>query len=250
MRGQLSTCQFENRTIQIYTPPSYLDDESARFPAVIVQDGRYLFEGSIEALEADFARGVTQEVVFVGIEPIRRDVEYTPWEAEPLQEGECLGGEGDKYLSFVTEQVMPYVRERYRVTEDPSQIGIAGGSFGGLISFYAAFRKPDHFGRFILMSASLWYPNMLTFVENNAFAKNDIRLYMYVGEREGVGRANLLGDMVPHTRKVYEMLKPKMPGGSGQVLLEMDPEGVHTHSYFNRYFPHGMRFVYPGPNAD
>lgn len=248
MRGNLVTCQFENRNIHIYTPPTYSADASALYPAVIVQDGSYLFVDSMQELEADFARGATQEVIFVGIEPVERTREYTPWEAAPLMKGESFDGEGDAYLSFVTEKVLPFVRGRYRITEDASQTGITGGSLGALISLYAAFRKPEYFGRFALMSASLWFENFVEFVENNSFAQDEIRLYMYVGEQEGVGRANLQQHMVPNTKKVYAILKDKVPGGPDHIMLETDREGVHAHSYFNRYFPHAMRFVYSGPN--
>lgn len=247
MRGNLETWQFENRNIHVYTPPTYSDDASALFPVVFVQDGSYLFADSMEELEADFARGATQEVIFVGIEPVERTREYTPWEAAPLMKGEHFGGEGDAYLSFVTEKVKPFIRERYRIADDASQTGITGGSLGALISLYAAFRKPEHFGRFALMSASLWFENIVEFVENNSFAQDKIRLYLYVGEQEGVGRANLQQYMVPHTKKVYAILKDKVPGGADHLVLETDPEGVHDHRFFNRYFPHAMRFVYPGP---
>ncbi|RAV02676.1 alpha/beta hydrolase [Paenibacillus sp. YN15] len=246
MRGSLVTKWFEDRNLYIYTPPSYAEDESVYYPAVYVQDGSYLFADSMEELEADFARGVTQEVVFVGIEPVERTREYTPWKATPLQPNENLAGEGDAYLTFVTENVMPYVKEQYRILEDASRAGIAGGSFGALISLYAAYRKPAHFGRFALMSASLWYEQMMEFVESSSFAQEEIRLYMYVGEQEGVKMANLLKHMVPNTKKAYALLKDKVPGGAGSIMLETDPDGVHSHHYFNRYFPHAMKFLYPG----
>ncbi|SFS56062.1 hypothetical protein [Paenibacillus sp. 453mf] len=95
-RGNLSTDKLENRSIHIYTPPTYHKDNSVAFPAVIVQDGDYLFTGSMEELEVDFASGTTQEVLFIGIEPNRRDCEYTPWEAEL----EVFGGEGETYLEL------------------------------------------------------------------------------------------------------------------------------------------------------
>jgi predicted alpha/beta superfamily hydrolase len=245
MRGTLVTRQLEDRNIHIYTPPRYAEGDSVYFPAVFVQDGSYLFAGAIEELEADFARGVTQEVIFVGIEPVERTREYTPWQAEPLQPNEHLARQGDAYLTFVTERVMPFVRVQYRITEDASQTGIAGGSFGALISLYAAYRKPEHFGRFALMSASLWYENMLEFVESSSFAQNELRLYMYVGEQEGVRMTNLLRNMVPNTRKAYALLRDKVPGGPDSILFETDPDGIHDHHYFNRYFPHAMRFLYP-----
>ncbi|CAG7641347.1 putative protein YbbA [Paenibacillus solanacearum] len=249
MKGTIDTLSFENRTVHVYTPPSYSENTSAQYPSVIVQDGTYLFADSMTALEEDFASGVTQEVIFVGIEPIERNHEYTPWKAPELRSDGFFNGEGDTYLAFVTEKVLPFVREKYRIISDPAQTGITGGSLGALISLYAAFQKPAFFGRFALMSASLWYEKFVEFVESRSFAQDEIRMYMYVGEQEGVGRATLQQYMVPNNKKTYEILKGKIPGGSGKLKFETDLQGVHDHSYFNQYFPNAMRFIYPGPKA-
>jgi predicted alpha/beta superfamily hydrolase len=129
-------------------------------------------------LEEDFAIGVTQIVIFIGIEPIERNHEYTPWKAPELQDNGFFNGEGDSYLKFVTEKVIPFVRERYRIIADPEQTGITGGSLGALISL-----------------------KFLEFVESRTFEQDNIRMYMYVCEQEGVGRAALQKDMVPNNKK-------------------------------------------------
>ncbi|KIV57362.1 hypothetical protein AM501_05435 [Aneurinibacillus migulanus] len=246
MQGKVDTLSFQGRNIYVYTPPSYEREGEVSFPAIYVQDGNYLFMDSIETLEEDFVQGVTQEVIFVGIEPIERNREYTPWKAEPLVKQNYLGGEGDEYLAFITEKVMPFVQSHYRIIRDYAQTGIGGGSFGALISLYAAFQKPGFFGRFALMSTSLWYENFVSFVEKNKLSQENIRIYMYVGEQEGVGRTNLQQYMVPNTKKTYERLKEKVFGGAKDVLLETDPNGVHNHAFFIQYFPHAVQFLYPG----
>ncbi|OAS16429.1 alpha/beta hydrolase-fold protein [Paenibacillus oryzisoli] len=119
LQGTLDKLEFANRTIYVYTPPSYSKDESRRFPSIIVQDGNYLFVDSMNELEADFASGVTEEVIFIGIEPEDRNREYTPWRADNLMnDGGFYEGEADVYLNMVTEEIIPYVRAHYRITED------------------------------------------------------------------------------------------------------------------------------------
>jgi predicted alpha/beta superfamily hydrolase len=143
LQGNLDTLEYANRTIYVYMPPSYKMDDARRFPSVIVQDGSYLFVDSMNELEADFASGVTEEVIFIGIEPQERNREYTSWRAENLvNDGGFFDGEGDVYLKMVTEEIIPYVRARYRILEDAAHTGITGASFGGLISLYAALQEP------------------------------------------------------------------------------------------------------------
>ena len=248
MRGNVETLQFEGREIHVYTPPSY-DNSKDLFPVVYVQDGSYLFVDSIEELERDFAAGHTREIVFVGIEPVDRYREYTPWHAERVYPEIEFVGEGDRYLAFVTEKVVPYVKERYRLVDDPAQTGMAGGSLGALISLFAALKKPEFIGRIGLMSASFWYEKVMEFIEDNEFSQEELRIYMYVGEQEAVGRGNIQERMVPNTREAYRILKGKPPVGADRILFETDPEGVHEHRYFNQYFPNAMRFIYPGATA-
>ncbi|MBB3114664.1 putative alpha/beta superfamily hydrolase [Paenibacillus phyllosphaerae] len=247
MRGSIETISFEGRDTHVYLPPSYNGQTS--FPAVYVQDGSYLFADSLKELEDDFAQGLTQEVLFVGIEPEDRCREYTPWYAEGLLPDEQFSGEGDRYLDFVTEKVIPFIQTRYNVLDDPRQRGITGGSLGALISLFAAYRKPAYFSRIALMSASLWYENMLAYIEANPFAQDELLLYMYVGELEAKGRGNIMERMVPNTREAHRLLKDKMPGGERHIRFETDPEGVHEHRNFNQYFPNAMRFIYPGANS-
>jgi hypothetical protein len=44
-------------------------------------------------------------------------------------------------------------------------------------------------------------------------------------------------------------LKEKNPGGSSNLKFEIDMQRVHDHSYFNKYFPNAMRFIYTSPRA-
>lgn len=55
--------------------------------------------------------------------------------------------------------------------------------------------------------------------------------------------------MVPKNRKTFEILQSKVPGEASTICLETDPEGVHEDYYSNQYFPHGLRFLYPGSEA-
>lgn len=243
MMGKIETLRFEDRAIHVYTPPSY--ETGGQYPAVYIQDGSYLFHDCIERLEDDFLNGVTQETVFVGIEPNDRYTEYTPWPAPYLRPTEPFVGGGDQYLEFLAESVMPFIQSRYRVTADPAQTGMAGGSLGALISLVGALKKPDHIRKIALMSASFWYPEALAFLERSEFRQERVRVYMYVGELEAKGRGNIQEQMVPNTRIAYAMLQRKLPGGNRDVKFETDPEGVHTHDYFASYFPNAMRFLYP-----
>lgn len=60
----------------------------------------------------------------------------------------------ENYGSFLLEEVLPLVEARHRVSADPSQRGICGGSSGGNAAVTAAWCRPDGIGRVIAFNAS------------------------------------------------------------------------------------------------
>ena len=63
----------------------------------------------------------------------------------------------DKFVEFLADELMPWVRENYNVSTDPAKNVIAGSSFGGLASSFFAFRHPELIGNVISQSGSYWW---------------------------------------------------------------------------------------------
>jgi enterochelin esterase family protein len=64
-----------------------------------------------------------------------------------------------KYVGYIIKELLPWVRENFNITTNPSQSVVAGGSYGGIGSTYLAFKHPDIFGNVVSMSgAFFWYP--------------------------------------------------------------------------------------------
>ncbi len=232
------------REIAVYLPSSYAAGE-AKYPVVYVQDGSYLFESSIEELEWKIERGELRELIFIGIGPVNRTDEYTPWFAPALSDKFAdFGGRGAEYLSFVTGELKPWIDARYRTSRRAEETGIAGASLGGLISLYAAYRYPGVFGRIGLLSASFWYPGMLGYMRTEPIAAASRKIYMYVGSAEGIDKRNIQSTMVPYTKEAFALLTDG--GFSGDRLrLEIEEGAGHKAAYFIKRFPEAMAWLFP-----
>lgn len=243
MRGMIIAESIGGREIAVYLPPSYAAGE-AKYPVVYVQDGSYLFESSMEELEGKFERGELRELIFVGIEPVKRNDEYTPWFAPALSDKFAdFGGKGADYLAFVTGELKPWVDERYRTSRLLEETGIIGASLGGLISLCAAYLYPGVFGRIGLLSASFWYPGMIGYVRTEPIAAASRKIYMYVGSAEGIEKRNIQSMMVPHTKEAFAILSKR--GFSGDRLrLEIEEGAGHKGTYFIKRFPEAMAWLF------
>ena len=58
------------------------------------------------------------------------------------------------FVEFLTDELLPWARERWNLTDDPAHVIAAGSSFGGLAAVYAAFERSDVFGNALSQSGS------------------------------------------------------------------------------------------------
>jgi len=61
-----------------------------------------------------------------------------------------------KFVEYIIKELLPWVRQNFNVTTNPSQSVIAGASGGGVMSTFIAFKHPEIFGNVISMSGSYW----------------------------------------------------------------------------------------------
>lgn len=61
------------------------------------------------------------------------------------------------FSQAMVEELVPWARETFSLTDDPSRTIINGRSFGGLCSAYIALKYPEVFGNVLMQSGSCWY---------------------------------------------------------------------------------------------
>lgn len=185
--------QFGNaRTILVYLPPGYADRPNERYPVLYMHDGQNIFYGKTsfagvewgvdETAQRLIEAGRLPPVIVVGIyNNAQRFAEYTPW-PDALRGG----GDGDKYLAFIADTLKPFIDQTYRTRPEREHTAIAGSSLGGLISLYAACKRPDVFGRAGVVSPALRWADgrVLEFVREHP-PKPPVRMWIDMGTAEG-----------------------------------------------------------------
>jgi predicted alpha/beta superfamily hydrolase len=133
------------RRIWIYLPYNY-NSTKQQYPVVYLQDGQNIFDkatsfidewGVDECVDTLIQKG-TKASIIVAIDNggEQRMNEYNPYVHEKYG-----GGEGDKYVDFLTNTLKPYIDKNYRTLKDAANTTIAGSSMGALISYYAALTQ-------------------------------------------------------------------------------------------------------------
>jgi predicted alpha/beta superfamily hydrolase len=108
----------------------------------------------------------------------RRFRDYTPTTADlppglsqPLPFG--TGGAAP-YLDVLRSEIIPHLERQYPI--DPRERVLIGYSLSGRFATYALFSEPEAFGRYLIISPSLWWDRESAFAEEEAWAKSNADL--------------------------------------------------------------------------
>ena len=182
------------RSLVVYLPPGYNEQQQRRFPVLYLHDGQNLFDGSTSFIQgqdwhvghttdAEIQAGRVEPLIIVGIYNTgkARIQEYTPTRVPRLG-----GGRADRYGKFLLEEVHPFMNREYRLEGGPDRTGIGGSSLGGLVSLYLGLSRPDVFGKIAALSPSVWWNQRVihTFAAGMNVQSRP-RIWLDIGTREG-----------------------------------------------------------------
>jgi S-formylglutathione hydrolase FrmB len=135
------------RPLWVYLPPGYDDEPERRYPSVYMIQGltgqldmwrsRSAFRRNFPELADDlFARGEAPPCVIVWVDA------WTSLGGSQFLDSPATG----RYHTYLCDEVVPWVDERYRTLAAPEHRGIAGKSSGGYGAMVTPMLRPDLFG--------------------------------------------------------------------------------------------------------
>ena len=156
-----STVMNEERTLNIYLPPGYNEQDSVRYPVI------YLLDGSVDE---DFIHmaglvyflgfpwlNLCPPSIVVGIANVDRKRDFTfPTTVEKDKKDFPTTGGSAAFIRYLGEEVIPYIQSRYKTNSTSTLIG---QSFGGLLATEILFTHPEWFSKYLIVSPSLWWDN-------------------------------------------------------------------------------------------
>jgi len=181
----------EKRKLNIYLPEGYNPSDTTKYPVIYLLDG---------GLDEDFIHivGLVQfntfpwvnrlsKSIVVGIVNIDRKKDFTfPTTIKSDKEKFPTTGGSEKFISFLEDELQPYIQKHYKTNDSKT---IIGESLGGLLTTEILFKKPYLFNKYIIISPSLWWDNGSILngptTLSAALPANDISIYLAVG-KEGL----------------------------------------------------------------
>jgi enterochelin esterase family protein len=135
-----------SRRIWVYTPPGYDARRSTTYPLIVAFDGKEYQDTMPLPHILDTLLAAKKAPAFVAV---LIDNAEGPTRIADL-------GNDPRMPAFLARQLVPWIRQGWRVTTNPKRVIITGSSAGGLGAAYVAFVHPELFGNVWSQSGAFW----------------------------------------------------------------------------------------------
>jgi enterochelin esterase-like enzyme len=191
----------EDRTFSVYLPSSYASDGES-FNLLVVFDGEsYGRDGAVPTPT------ILDNLIYKLRIPPTMAVLVN---SQKTRERDLLCS--DPFALFVVKELIPWVRDKYPATSDPTRTVVAGSSYGGLAAAWIGFRHANVVGNVLSQSGTFNYnPNSVGTQDSDYYVETGwltrqfvrgpmlpLRFYLQVGRFEGLSLPNR------HLRDVLE----------------------------------------------
>ncbi|MBW8198475.1 alpha/beta hydrolase-fold protein [Flagellimonas abyssi] len=201
----------EDREYWISLPDSYNNKESSykRYPVLIVLDGNLHFKpiaGMVNYMSSDVYRSwKIPEMIVVAIQNVDRRRDYTPDKVITVRENNTGGG--DSFLSFLEDELLPELDQKFRTA--PYRI-LFGHSLGGLLAAHTYMKEETLFNAFIAVDPSFGTWDEETMDKKlDAVTEQSFERFIYIATANW-GKRNIR-NRDRHVR-LYEALNSKCEG--------------------------------------
>lgn len=232
----------EDRILEIHLPEDYeISDKT--YPVYYLLDSYYNFSHAVGTVEYLYLNRLAPQMIIVGVRNTQRNRDLTPeYHGDSEFEKQRLPKRGgaDKFQAFFEEELIPYIKEKYRAA--PYEV-IAGHSLGGLFNTYTFFNKPDLFDAYLTTSPSLWYHNDLISKEfEEVFqdpSKLNVTFYMTLANEN---KGSMRGDVLKLSGKFNNYINEH---DEADLRFKYEPMPEESHGSIglpSTYF--GLKFIF------
>ncbi|WP_159468342.1 alpha/beta hydrolase-fold protein [Dyadobacter sp. 3J3] len=199
----------QNRKIWIHIPNSNGGNkikDRGHYPVIYVLDGNSNFNTVVSITEHMSESSLCPPMIVVGILHANRLSELTIGTDKELP---GVVGNGEKFMSFVEKELIPYIDKTYPTTTYKTFIG---HSIGGLTVMNTFLHNPKLFNSYVSLDGSLWWDNQKIVKEAKAILPTQNykgkALFMAMANRleRGVDTSSVLKDTTGSTELIRSNL--------------------------------------------
>ncbi len=228
----------EERGFDIVLPAKYDPQSPEKYEMIYVMDAEWstrITSNIYEFLSIDFM----PQSIIVGVNNTpsgkenMRSRDFTPTKVD----GNPNTGGADLFLSFIKNELIPYIKKKYKSSGVNTY---CGSSLGGLFGMYGMIKEPKLFSSWLLADPSFWWDNgfMKKLAAEHLSDLQGIPLTLLITGREGEAFIGM------GTADMDSILKSKAPSSLHWKVNKYSGE-THNAMIFRTVYD-GLKFTYEG----
>ena len=163
------------------------------------------------------AQGTAHPFPFAAVPVESWNDELSPWEAPAVWGKESFGGDAADTLHFLTEQVIPTLKQRFALPENV-RIILGGYSLAGLFALWASTQTKLFYG-VAAASPSVWFPGWMEFEQQRPIQTQ--RVYLSLGDKEERTKNAVMAAVGDNIRTLHSQLTER----GADCILEWNSGG-------------------------
>lgn len=150
----------------------------------------------------EIERNASQPFLLAAIPVKHWNEELSPWAAPAAWGKDAFGGKAADTLCFLTEQVIPTLKQQYKLSENVKII-LGGYSLAGLFALWAS-TQTDLFSGIAAASPSVWFPGWMEYEQQYPIQAK--RVYLSLGDREERTKNSTMAAVGENIRALHQRL--------------------------------------------
>ena len=148
------------------------------------------------------AQGSAHSFLFAAVPVKNWNDELSPWKSPAVWGKESFGGNAAGTLRFLTEQVIPTLKQQFALPENV-RIILGGYSLAGLFALWAS-TQTALFSGVAAASPSVWFPGWMEFEQQHPIQAQHI--YLSLGDKEERTKNAVMAAVGDNIRTLYSRL--------------------------------------------
>ena len=125
----------------------------------------------------------------------------SPWKSPAVWGKQDFGGKAADTLRFLTEQVMPTLKQQFELSENVKII-LGGYSLAGLFALWVSTQTKLFYG--VAASPSVWFPGWMEFEPRHPMQAQ--RVYLSLGDKEELTKNTVMAVVGDNIRTLHSQL--------------------------------------------
>ena len=148
------------------------------------------------------AQGSAHSFLFAAVPVKSWNDELSPWKSPAVWGKDSFGGKAADTLRFLTEQVIPALKQQFALPENV-RIILGGYSLAGLFALWASTQTNLFYG-VAAASPSVWFPGWMEFEQQHPIQAQHI--YLSLGDKEELTKNAVMAAVGDNIRTLHSRL--------------------------------------------